>query len=302
MKYVRKIIDDYCVLDFETTGFSPIYDRAIEIGLLKVRNNEIIDKYSSLINPRCIIDEHITKLTGITNEMVADQPKITDLKSQILEFIGDDIVLGHYTSFDVAFLQNGLDIELPNEYIDTLQFSRKLYKELSHHRLSDLTEYLNIHQNEHRSIDDCIATKELYDKIKEKMLNDNLTVDNLFYKSKYKPGHPRHREKFDINSIKPESFEIDEDNFFYGKHCVFTGKLDKMVRKDAMQIIVNLGGVLDKSVTKNTNYLILGNNDYVSSIKDGKSSKQKKAEKYQLEGQDIKIIDESTFYNLLEME
>lgn len=74
-----------------------------------------------------------------------------------------------------------------------------------------------------------------------------------------------------------------------------------MVRKDAMQLIVNVGGILDNSVTKKTNYLILGNNDYVSSIKDGKSSKHKKAEKYKLEGQDIEIIDEDTFYNLFNL-
>lgn len=88
---------------------------------------------------------------------------------------------------------------------------------------------------------------------------------------------------------------------FTNKHCVFTGKLEKMIRKDAMQLVVNVGGILDNSVTKKTNYLILGNNDYCSSIKDGKSSKHKKAEKYKLEGQDIEIIDEDTFYNLFNL-
>ena len=124
---------------------------------------------------------------------------------------------------------------------------------------------------------------------------DGLEINDLFAKKNHSG------KRIDIHSIKPESIEIDEDNFFYNKHCIFTGKLEKMVRKDAMQLIVNVGGILDNSVTKKTNYLILGNNDYVSSIKDGKSSKHKKAEKYKLEGQDIEIIDEDTFYNLFNL-
>lgn len=72
-----------------------------------------------------------------------------------------------------------------------------------------------------------------------------------------------------------------------------------MIRRDAMQLVVNLGGVLDKNVTKQTNYLILGNNDYNAILKGEKSSKQKKVERLKLEGQDIEIIDELTFYDLL---
>lgn len=294
MKYVRKILDDYTVFDLETTGLSSNFDSIIEIGLVRVRNNEIVDRYTSLINPGVVINDYITSITGITNEILEDAPEIMDLKDEIIDFIGNDILVGHNTSFDVAFLQKELEQEFDNEYIDTLQFSRKLYKELDHHRLSDMTEYLGITKNEHRSISDCLATKELYDCIKNKINNDNLNIDSLFAKRKHENG-------INIKEIKPEDYEIDEDNFFYRKHVVFTGKLERLLRKDAMQLVVNVGGILDKSVTKQTNYLILGNNDYVSSIKDGKSSKQKKAEKYKLDGYDIEIIDEDTFYNLLNM-
>ena len=73
-----------------------------------------------------------------------------------------------------------------------------------------------------------------------------------------------------------------------------------MVRKEAMQKVVNLGGLVGDSVTKKTNYLILGNNDYCKSIKDGKSSKQKKAEELKLKGYDIEVISENVFYDMLE--
>ena len=75
-----------------------------------------------------------------------------------------------------------------------------------------------------------------------------------------------------------------------------------MTRKTAMQMVVDLGGLVGNSVTKKTNYLILGNNDYCSSIKDGKSSKQKKAESLKLSGNDIEIISENVFYDMLEDE
>ena len=68
--YIKKIIDDYCVLDTETTGLSAYYDEIIEIGILRVRNNEIVDQDSQLIHPESPIDSFITSLTGITNEMV----------------------------------------------------------------------------------------------------------------------------------------------------------------------------------------------------------------------------------------
>ena len=84
-----------------------------------------------------------------------------------------------------------------------------------------------------------------------------------------------------------------------GKVCVFTGALEKMLRKDAMQLIANLGGINGDSVTSKTNFLILGNNDYCASIKDGKSSKHKKAEQLILKGQDIQIIPETVFYDMV---
>ena len=172
--YTKKIIDDYCVLDTETTGLSAYYDEVIEIGILRVRNNEIVDRYSQLIHPQYEIDSFITSLTGITNEMVAGMPAIMEVKDIVLSFLGDDTILGHNTSFDIRFLNEGFGQQISNVYMDTMQFARKVYPELEHHRLSDLTHYLGLSNNEHRAIADCIATKELYDAIKSTMSEKNL--------------------------------------------------------------------------------------------------------------------------------
>ena len=99
--------------------------------------------------------------------------------------------------------------------------------------------------------------------------------------------------------LKAESDNFDTTHPLYGKVCVFTGKLELMSREQAAQLVVNLGGTCGNGVTKKTNYLILGNNDYCSTIKDGKSSKQKKAEQLILSGQDLQIIPEDVFYELV---
>lgn len=291
--YVRKIISDYCVIDTETTGLSSYYDEIIEVGILKIRDGKVVDQYSQLIKPNNAIDDFITYLTGITNKMLVNQPSIKEVEGEILDFLGDDIIVGHNTSFDIRFLNASFRETLKNEYMDTMIFSRKIYPQLPHHRLSDLAKFLNLANNQHRALADCITTYQLYETIKSTMDERGLKLSDLW--QCHSSGHPG----IDIKAIKPKSNEIDEDNFFYGKHVVFTGKLEKMLRKDAMQIIVDLGGILDKTVNKNTNYLILGNNDYNAVLHGEKSNKHKKAEKLKMEGNDINIIDEFTFYDII---
>lgn len=297
--YVKKIVSDYCVLDTETTGLSAYYDEVIEIGILRVRNGEITDRYEQLVKPENEIDGFITSLTGITNEMVADKPSIENVKSDVLAFLGSDVIVGHNTSFDIRFLAAGFQEGISNEHMDTLQFARKLYPELSHHRLSDLSEYLHLTNNEHRAIADCVTTKELYETMKAVMAQKGLEIKDLWQVNSNRHNNSNGHKRIDIGAITATTDDIDQDGFFYGRHVVFTGKLERMTRKEAMQIVVNHGGILDNGVNKNTNYLILGNNDYNAVLHGEKSSKHKKAEKLKLEGQDIDIIDEFTFYDII---
>ena len=103
----------------------------------------------------------------------------------------------------------------------------------------------------------------------------------------------------DLSKLVADNNDFDETHPLYKKVCVFTGTLEKYTRQEAAQIVVNFGGLCGNSVTRKTNFLILGNNDYVSTIKNGKSSKQIKAEEYKLKGQDIEIISESLFYDMI---
>lgn len=90
----------------------------------------------------------------------------------------------------------------------------------------------------------------------------------------------------------------NENSPLFDKVFVFTGTLERMTRKEAMQLVVDHGGQCGDGVNKKTNYLVLGNNDYCTTIKDGKSTKQKKAEQFKLSGADTEIISENVFYDM----
>lgn len=295
-------LHDFVVLDIETTGYMPMFDEIIEIGCIRVRCLEAVDTFHTLIKPKHEINDFIVNLTGITNEMVAGAPSIQDVLPDLKEFIAYDIIVGHNVNFDVNFLYDAfrdfLQIPLSNDFIDTLRFSRRMFPSLPHHRLQDMVSYFCINSpGEHRSLFDCESTLACYLHLLD-AASESGDIE-AYLKSLYKPKTHKPGRSLDLRTIIPESAEVDPDHPLFGKHCVFTGALEKMTRAQAAQIVTNIGGICDNGVTKNTNYLILGNNDYCKTIKDGKSAKQKKAEQYKLDGYDIEIIPEEVFYDLV---
>ena len=287
--YVKKVIDNYCVIDTETTGLSFKYDEVIEVGMLKVRNGQIVDRYSQLIKPKWKISSFITSLTGISNKMVAKMPNINDTEDDILKFIGDDVILGHHVSFDINFLNSAFNRKVNNQYIDTMQFCRKLYPELGQYSLSYMAEYLCLTNNEHRALADCITTFELYESIKKIMKEKNLQIKDLWKKT----------TPIKTSSITPKVKKINKNSFFYGKHVAFSGRFRLLSQEEAMQRVVNQGGILDKEVTKKTNYFVFTDCGYDLSQNGEKSPKYQKAKKLKLSGQDINLIIEDEFYILV---
>lgn len=282
---------DFVIVDLETTGLDTYFDEIIEIGAVKVKNLEIIDTYQSFVKPEQEISSFITDLTGITNELVANAPKIDTVLPSFFNFTGNNLIVGHNVNFDINFIYDVSNGNFTNDYIDTLRLSRKILPDLKHHRLKDLIKEFNIiPKNQHRAMDDCITTFEVYKNLCK--LSDG-AYDNI-QKIKKSSNY------IDLRTIIATDNDFNFDNPFYNKICVFTGVLEKFSRQEAAQLIVNLGGICANGVTKKTNYLILGNNDYCASIKDGKSSKHKKAEEYKLKGQDIEIITENVFYDMLD--
>lgn len=165
---------NYISLDIETTGIGPEYSEITEIGGVKIENNQVVDRFSQLVNPMVLIPKKITEITGITDEMVADKPTIDVVLSNFIKFCGQEPIIGHNILFDFSFLKsNGLryGYEFEKEGIDTLALSRRFAKELPSHKLTDLLKRYNIiRENAHRAYDDALATHELYQEMKRRYL------------------------------------------------------------------------------------------------------------------------------------
>lgn len=290
--------EDFTVIDLETTGFDPSFDNIIEIAALRVRGGEIVDSFSTLVKPYDEIDEFITELTGITNDMLSTAPAPEEIFPSVREFIGEDIIVGHNVNFDINFLYDWFEIILKesfsNDYIDTLRIARKALPNLSHHRLNDISDALGVVPGgAHRAAADCQTTFDCFRALRYRVCASG-SIEEFVNSFK------RYSKKLDLHDITSENSVFDETHPLFGKRCVFTGTLERIARADAAQIVVNVGGICDNGITKKTNFLILGNNDYCKTIKDGKSSKHKKAEEYKLKGIDIEIIPENVFYDMLE--
>ncbi|MEZ3434306.1 MAG: PolC-type DNA polymerase III [Lachnospiraceae bacterium] len=156
----------FVVFDLETTGFSPIKDKIIEIGAVKVVNGVITDNYSTFVNPGVPIPFDITKLTSITDQMVMDSPDIETILPEFLSFVGDAVLVAHNASFDVGFIEQNCryqDITPDFTSVDTVALARILLPTLAKFKLNVVAKALNISQeHHHRAVDDARVTAEIY--------------------------------------------------------------------------------------------------------------------------------------------
>ena len=170
----------YVVFDIETTGFSAVTDRIIEIGAVKVEGGKITDKFSTFVNPKRPIPFRITELTGITDEMVIGSPDIETILPQFIEFIGDAVLVAHNASFDVGFIEQNCKrqkIEADFTYVDTVALARVLLPALNRFKLDTVAKALNISlENHHRAVDDAGCTAEIFVKFVQMLKERELTT------------------------------------------------------------------------------------------------------------------------------
>lgn len=164
------MINSYVCIDLETTGLNPKIDKIIEIGAVKVIDGQVVDTFSTYVNPGRKLEEHIVELTGITQAQVDVAPEITQVMPRLIEFLENYPLLGHRILFDYSFLKKAAvnqKMSFEKQGIDTLRIARCFLPELEKRSLEFLCRYYEIPHQAHRALADAEATSVLYQKLAE---------------------------------------------------------------------------------------------------------------------------------------
>ena len=179
-----KFDDEFVVFDIETTGLSPISCKITEIGAVIVCKGEVLKVFSTFADPECHIPDEITKLTGITDDMVHGAPSQSDAVKDFIKFIGNRTVVAHNASFDMSFIRRAAEnagIEFDPPYLDTLSMSKFLNPDLKNHKLDTIADLYGYGDfNHHRASDDATVTAKIFAKMAEKLADEGIyTVSQM---------------------------------------------------------------------------------------------------------------------------
>ncbi len=169
----QSIDTTYCVLDLETTGFSPVTEKITEIGIMKYKDGKVIDQFSCFVNPEKPIPAKVIEVTNITNDMVKDAETIDQVFPKMLEFIKGSVLVAHNAAFDIGFLKHNakvLGYEFDFTYLDTLTLAQELFPEYKTYKLGRIAKNLGISvEVAHRALDDVDTTVKVFKIMLEKL-------------------------------------------------------------------------------------------------------------------------------------
>ncbi len=174
-KLLNEYIEDYVVFDLETTGVSPYNDEVIEISAVKARKGKVVEEFSELVNPKRTIPFAASRVNNITDDMVLDAPFFDEVLEHFLEFVGEDVLVGHnIQSFDMKFIYRDCERYfhqlITNDYVDTLILAKRCFPEWRHRRLGDLADYYGIStQGAHRALADCRMNQRVFELLGKEM-------------------------------------------------------------------------------------------------------------------------------------
>ena len=168
------------VFDIETTGLSVQNCKITEIGAVKIKDGKVVDRFNTFVNPEMPIPAEIVELTSITDEMVADAPKVKEALEMFFSFVGGDrkLLVAHNADFDTGFIRYAAKqcgMEFKNPYLDTVALSRYINPNLKKHKLDVLAEYYELGDfNHHRACDDAEMLAEIYFKMIKSMREQDI--------------------------------------------------------------------------------------------------------------------------------
>lgn len=219
-------MDSYISLDLETTGLSPKHDKIIEIGAVKIIDGNIVDTFSTFVNPGRSLEDRVVALTGITDSDLKKAPLVDEVIGELISFSDDLPLIGHRILFDYSFVKQAAvnsGIKFERTGVDTLKISRACFPELESKRLKDMCNYYDINLNAHRALNDAIATHELYVKLQEEFFSK--------YPKIFEPEKLNYQVKRE-SPIRPSQIEKIRDLVERHKiNCPY--EIEKMTRNEA---------------------------------------------------------------------
>lgn len=174
------MIENYVVLDLETTGLNPKLDKIIEVGAVKVVQGKQTDFFETMVNPGRKLKEETTEITGIKDEDLENAPYLEEVLPKLLDFIGENCLVGHRILFDYSFVKKAAvntKRTFERDGVDTLKIARKYLPDLEHKTLGYLCGHYEIPLNAHRALEDAKATGLLYEKLWEEFGNEENKKD-----------------------------------------------------------------------------------------------------------------------------
>ena len=188
---------EYVAFDLETTGLYPRFDKIIEIGAVRMKDGQELDRFQAFVNPGQMLRQETVQLTGITDEMLADAPDIRQVLPEFMAFAGDSVLVAHNAEFDTCFLRHccaELDIPCNITSVDTLTLSQNLMPGLGKYKLDivakafDLGDFMH-----HRAADDALICgkicAKLFEKLRDMGISDLQSVNDAM-----PPLRHEHRE------------------------------------------------------------------------------------------------------------
>ncbi len=308
----------FTCLDFETANRN--YESVCEVGIALFEKRKIIDSGSWLVRPHkdyFYFEAMNTMIHGITERDVSESLEFDEIYRHILPFFKDAIIVAHNAYFDMTVLRRVLtlyDISFPEvDFLCTYQIARKTWKGLENYKLDTICKHLGHDFRHHDAKEDAIACGTILSRamVKQKVNRPMELAEKIgikigrLYEGGYKPcsiSTGSRGKALRLSSIVPQVDKFSEDNQLYQKKVVFTGILKSMSRMEAAQIVVNIGGRVGDSISKDTNFLVMGIQDYSKFVDGKESNKTKKAKEMIKNGRPIQIIDEDTFLKLLKVD
>lgn len=309
---------NFTAIDFETANSSR--GSACAVGFCTVQDGQIVRCDQRLIRPEplCFSPFNVS-IHGITETDVADAPAFAKLWPEMLASISGPLV-AHNASFDISVIRRSLDdagLEYPElDYYCTRVMAKLAWPGMPTYGLDHLAQHIGLSFQHHNAAEDAKACAVVaLETCRVRGVTDLCELDEPFvfsagrlYPGGYRPCHGRGKapsvrsgssHKLRAVDVSATVDEFDASHPFYGKSFVFTGAMTALLRKDAMQAVVDHGGTCHDTVRQDTDYLVLGQNGYIGYSSGHNSSKMKMAEQMLAKGLPIEIMSEADFVSLL---